>query len=277
MNACLREHVFELDGIPVRYVEGGAGLPLLLLHGSGAGASSHGNWQRVLPRLAERHHVHAMDLIGFGRSGAKPAGPHFDYALWLRQCREMIARMPGARIGVIGHSLSGTLALRLAACEPRVARVMTTATMGASFAANPATETAWRFPRDRETLRQASCLLVHDPALIDETYLDGRERILREGDHGRRFEQMFAGDKQRFIDAVALTADELGAIGCEVLMLHGRDDRGFPADVLTLPMSRSIARADVHLLSRCGHSVAFEWPEKFLALAVPFFAGVAHG
>lgn len=109
---------------------------------------------------------------------------------------------------------------------------MTTATMGASFAANPATETAWRFPRDREALRQASCLLVHDPALIDETYLDGRERILREGDHGGRFEQMFAGDKQRFIDAVALTADELGAIGCEVLMLHGRDDRAFPPTCL---------------------------------------------
>jgi len=92
---------------------------------------------------------------------------------------------------------------------------------------------------------------------------------------------MFAGDKQRFIDAGALAADEaadeLGAIGCEVLMLHGRDDLGFPADALTLAMSRSIARADVHLLSRCGHSVAFEWPEKFLALAVPFFAEVAHG
>lgn len=47
--------------------------------------------------------------------------------------RPAIAQMPGERIGLIGHSLGGALALKLAASEARVSKVMTTATLGAPF------------------------------------------------------------------------------------------------------------------------------------------------
>ncbi|OVZ64977.1 hypothetical protein CDO44_01295 [Pigmentiphaga sp. NML080357] len=254
-----------------RYVEAGSGAPLLMLHGSGAGASTEGNWRRVLPALAERHRVYAMDLIGFGSSDPKPAAPHFDYPLWLEQCREMLRRIPGDGIGIVGHSLSATLALRLAALEPRVRKVMTTAAMGASFEPNAATELAWTFPRNRDELLRVARSLVHDPRLIDDAYLANRESILFSGDYAQRFSDMFSGDKRRFIDETALAPAELERIQCEVLMLHGRNDAGFPAEALTVQIAQCIPQADVYLLSRCGHSVAFEHPEKFLALAGAFF------
>src|SRR5579863_9825036 len=114
-----RQHALEVAGIEARYIEGGAGFPVLLIHGSGPGASTQGNWRLILEPLAAHVHVHAMDLIGFGQSGRKPAAPYFDLELWLRQCRALIALMPGERIGILGHSLSGALALKLAAAEPR--------------------------------------------------------------------------------------------------------------------------------------------------------------
>ncbi|MDX3906076.1 MAG: alpha/beta hydrolase [Pigmentiphaga sp.] len=267
----MEERRFACRGLSCHYVEGGSGMPVLMLHGSGAGASTQGNWRRVLPALAERYRVYAMDLIGFGSSDPKPAGPHFDYPLWLEQCREMLRRIPGDNVGIVGHSLSGTLALRLAGLEPRIAKVMTTATMGASFAPNPATELAWTFPRNRDELLRVARSLVHDPALIDEAYLANRERILFNGDYARRFAEMFAGDKRRFIDEIALAPSELAQIKCDVLMLHGRNDAGFPAEALTIRIAQSLPQADVYLLNHCGHSVAFEHPGKFLALARAFF------
>src|SRR5919107_2064560 len=45
----------------------GEGKPVLLLHGIYPGASSF-EWRHVVPMLAERHSVIAVDLLGFGRS-----------------------------------------------------------------------------------------------------------------------------------------------------------------------------------------------------------------
>jgi 2-hydroxymuconate-semialdehyde hydrolase len=270
----MTEHEHQFRGMTVHHVETGQpGSPaLLMLHGSGAGASTLGNWRKVLEPLGEHFHVHAMDLIGFGESQRKPAPPYFDYELWMAQCRDMLARVPGDRVGVIGHSLSGSFALRLAGSEARVHKVMTTATLGAPFRANASTLATWSFPGNRDELKTAARRLIHDESLIDETYLSHREALLFSGDYKDYFTKMFAGDRQRFIDQATLSTDEVSAIDCDVLMVHGREDVGYPAESLTLELGRAIAHADVVLLGRCSHSVAFEQPEKFLSLAKTFFA-----
>jgi 2-hydroxymuconate-semialdehyde hydrolase len=267
----MQEQSFVFNDIPVHYLEAGEGLPILMIHGSGPGASTLGNWRLVLEPLARRYHVHAMDLIGFGKSGRKPRPPYFDFPMWLEQCREMIRRMPEGPVGVIGHSLSGALALKLAASEPRIAKVMTTATIGSPFPLNEASMRTWSFPRNRDELRAAAECLISDASLIDEAYLSNREAVLFSGDYEPYFTRMFEGDRRRYIDQATLKAEELGKITCDVLMVHGRDDRGFPAEPLTLTLSRLIPHADVVLLGRCSHSVAFEHPRKFVALAESFF------
>ncbi len=54
------EREFEFEGARVRYLEGGRGFPVLMLHGSGPGASTLGNWRMVLEPLAE-HEVKLLD------------------------------------------------------------------------------------------------------------------------------------------------------------------------------------------------------------------------
>jgi len=62
-------------GTPVRYLVGGAGPPLVLVHGLGGAAS---NWLRVAPALALTRRVIVPELPGHGGSGALPAAPTLD-------------------------------------------------------------------------------------------------------------------------------------------------------------------------------------------------------
>jgi pimeloyl-ACP methyl ester carboxylesterase len=93
--------------------EQGAGPPLLLLHGLG---ESIFTWHEILPALAARHRVIALDLKGFGRS-EKP----FDGAYSADDHAALVARFIVARglsgVTLVGHSFGGTVALRTALAE----------------------------------------------------------------------------------------------------------------------------------------------------------------
>jgi 2-hydroxymuconate-semialdehyde hydrolase len=267
----LKESDLPFEGTTIHCWEGGSGFPVLMLHGSGAGASIPGNFRRVLEPLAESFHVIAADLVGFGLSGGRTVKPYFDMDMWVRQAQFLLQRVQGP-VGVIGHSISGAIALKLAAREPRVARVLTTGTMGVSFPCKPGTR-LWRYPESRDLLRQGTQVTVFDKSLIDEAEVDYRWMILTRPGYREYYESMFEGDKQHFIDLSAVTPEELGRIKATVLMMHGRQDASFPPEDTCMVLSRSL-QADVWLINNCAHSVALEYPEKFLAGArLLFLAG----
>lgn len=115
--AGLQERFAEVKGGRLRYFVGGEGSSVLLLHGF-AGAAS--NWVEIAPALAERHRVLVPDLPGHGRSAPLPATPG------LRAFAERIAAVADGEdllpAHVIGHSLGGVVALRLAAGRPSAVR-----------------------------------------------------------------------------------------------------------------------------------------------------------
>ena len=267
----LAERDITVEGHRVHIWEGGEGFPILMLHGSGPGAGTIGNWRLVLEPLAARYRILATDLIGFGASGRKEQEPYFDLPLWRRHVQAVLDLLPAGDVGVIGHSLSASLALGLAIDNPRVTKVMTTGAMGARAKVNRETEICWRFPETRKELREAAEILVHDPSVITDAFLDARMAILHDGEYGPYFRSMFAGDKQRFIDEAVLAPEKLAALTCDVMMLHGRDDRPFPYEENTRVLARQIRKADTFVIAECGHSPALEHPDKLLTAAHMLF------
>jgi haloacetate dehalogenase len=106
------------DGVRLRVRHGGAGEPLLLLHGH---PQSSAMWHRVVPELARRFRLVLVDLRGYGDSGRPPPGE--GSAAYAK--REMaldalhVMRSLGHdRFQVLAHDRGARVAHRLAADHP---------------------------------------------------------------------------------------------------------------------------------------------------------------
>jgi pimeloyl-ACP methyl ester carboxylesterase len=104
------ERRLELAGISTAVLEGGAGLPVVLLHEPGSFAAQ---WGRVLPDLVSDNRVVAPDLPGHGASelieGELDAGR---VLAWLGELIEATCSSPPA---LVGHLGGGSIAARFAA------------------------------------------------------------------------------------------------------------------------------------------------------------------
>jgi haloacetate dehalogenase len=103
---------------------GGAGPPVLLLHGY---PQTHACWHRVAPLLARRFTVVCPDLRGYGESGRPPSDAgHAAYAkrAMARDQLEAMARLGFDRFAVVGHDRGARVAYRMALDHPeRVTRL----------------------------------------------------------------------------------------------------------------------------------------------------------
>lgn len=107
----------DFRGSRLRYYVGGAGPPLVLVHGLGGAAA---NWTLLAPALAGRHRLLVPDLPGHGGSSPLAAAPTLnpfaDAVVALAGREDML---PAA---VVGHSMGGVVALRIALRRPDAIR-----------------------------------------------------------------------------------------------------------------------------------------------------------
>jgi 2-hydroxymuconate-semialdehyde hydrolase len=266
-----REYDVGFDAHSVRCYEAGTGMPLLLIHGIGPGTSIKANFSSVMGPLAERYRVIAFDLVGFGGSSRKTAAPYFDFDLWIRQAQFMLGRVPEGPVNVIGHSMGGAIALRLALSDRRVENVVTSGAAGGTLKLNRAIETFWRTPRAPEDIRNAMKVGMFDHASITDALIEERFAVARSPGYAEYFEKMLSGDKQKLLDCARISPAELAEIKARVMILHGRNDQPCPPEETALVVYRDLKRADLHLLHSCGHAIPREHPETLLTLARLWF------
>jgi pimeloyl-ACP methyl ester carboxylesterase len=102
-----------IDGMAINLDDyGGAGDPVLLVHGLGGSA---GNWSLVAPAVADFARTIAVDLPGHGRSG--PARVH-DLATHSRTVIAVIERLELPPVAIVGNSMGGLVAEMVAAERP---------------------------------------------------------------------------------------------------------------------------------------------------------------
>ncbi len=110
-------HFTSSDGTPIAAWRCGQGSPLLLVHGTG---SDHARWTPVLPALARRFTVYALDRRGRGASGDGPS--------WsIRQeSEDLVAVLEGigGQVDVVAHSFGAARALEAALLTDRIRRLV---------------------------------------------------------------------------------------------------------------------------------------------------------
>jgi pimeloyl-ACP methyl ester carboxylesterase len=107
----------DVNGIKLYYETSGTGRPLILLHG---GLGSGEMFGPVMPLLAQRHQVVAVDLQGHGRTADidRPIDPR----LMADDIAALIEHLGLASPDVVGYSLGGGVALQTAVKYPTKVR-----------------------------------------------------------------------------------------------------------------------------------------------------------
>lgn len=108
-----------VNGVRIHFVSGGAGPPLLLLHGY---PQTHTMWHRVAERLAVRFAVVCPDLRGYGDSEAPPSdSSHSAYSKResAKDQVELMRQLGFERFAVVGHDRGARVARRLALDDPQ--------------------------------------------------------------------------------------------------------------------------------------------------------------
>jgi 3-oxoadipate enol-lactonase len=108
------EHHTEVRGTRLRWFDAGQGTCVALIHGFGGAAS---NWTLVAPALAEHCRVLVPELPGHGGSSALPAP-----AARLDPYADRMAPLLDGPAVLVGHSLGGVVALRMALRRPDLVR-----------------------------------------------------------------------------------------------------------------------------------------------------------
>ncbi|MFG2984278.1 alpha/beta fold hydrolase [Streptomyces sp. NPDC048258] len=103
----------EVNGTRLHYVEGGSGEPLVLL---GGWPQTWWQWNKVLPALARRYRVIAVDLRGMGGSAKPEAG--YDKKTMAADVHALLGHLSIASAHVVGHDIGAMVAYAFAANHP---------------------------------------------------------------------------------------------------------------------------------------------------------------
>lgn len=106
-----------LEGHRVYYEVGGQGSPVVMVHGIGAGNSSH-LWRQNTAALAREHRVYAFDWPGFARSGAQSV--QYTNELYVKVLRAFIEQVVGQPTAIVASSLGSDYSIRLAVEQPKL-------------------------------------------------------------------------------------------------------------------------------------------------------------
>src|SRR5258706_7385348 len=114
VDAGFAERFAEVNGVRLRYLIGGKGSPVVLLHGY---AGTGHMWQPIMPLLAERHTVIVPDLRGAGGSAQPASG--YDKKNMAADIHELILSLGVTRVQIVGHDIGLMVAYAFAAQVPQ--------------------------------------------------------------------------------------------------------------------------------------------------------------
>jgi pimeloyl-ACP methyl ester carboxylesterase len=273
-EAVFEERRIRYRATGIRYLVGGSGRPLALVHGLGGFA---GNWRAIAPALAAERRVIVPELPGHGGSEPLRAAPTLDpFAEAMLAVLEAENALPAPWVG---HSLGGLVGLRAAARRPEaITGLVLAAAAGISSASRlgEATVTAVGVVKPGRILGRRRALVsrsrlgrtiafgwwgVADPPGLDpemaEAFLAGPPQHTDTLSAGRA---LVATDPRLDLERVA----------CPCLCLWGAEDNWVPLQD-GMEYARRL-RAPLRSIAGCGHLLIGERPDAVLRAVREFLA-----
>ncbi|WP_338470561.1 alpha/beta hydrolase [Niallia sp. XMNu-256] len=261
----------DVKGIRTHYHEAGQGEALLLIHGSGPGVSAWANWRLALPTLSEHFHVYAPDVVGFGYTD-RPAGIKYSIDAWVNHMIDFIETIGEKKVSIVGNSFGGAIALNLVHRRPDlVNKVILMGSVGNKSTISKGLDAVWGYEPSFENMKELIKIFAYDQtsAANDDLVEMRYQSSIQEGFH-EAFSSMFPAPRQRHLDAMALTDEELASIKHPVLLIHGREDQVIPLEETSWKIAQLIPDAELHVFPHCGHWVQIEKTQEFLAQVIGF-------
>ncbi len=269
--------MIDVSGIRTQVLDtggDGAGLPpVLLLHGSGPGVTAWANWRPVVPALvAAGRRVIAPDQLGFGGT-ATGEDRQYGRAAWTEHALALLDQIGVGAVDVVGNSMGGAVALSLACARPRaVRRIVLMGAMGIAMPLPEGLNTVWGYTPSMEGMRRLIQLFAFDQSLAEGDLVALRYQASLQPTVRASWEAMFPAPRQRWVDNLALSADELASISQPVLLVHGRDDQVVPFQSTSLPLLAVFQDVRLHAIGACGHWTMIEHTREFNSLVAEFLS-----
>jgi len=265
-------------GVRVRYFVGGAGPPLVLVHGLAGAASNFGELAQL---LADRWRVLLPELPGHGGSAPLPAAPRLDpYAERVYEIAAAEGLLPAV---FAGHSLGAVVSLRLALRHPEAVHGVV---LAGAAGIGSTTRLAELWVKVFGYLKLGRKVAPHRDRVARHALL----RYLTFGVWGASDPPALSKPAvDGFLAGPALHTDTLSAglalvrddpridlerVRCPALVLWGARDRQVPIDD-AFEYARRL-RAPLRTIADCGHLLIGERPEACAHAIAEFLDGIGH-
>lgn len=262
----------DLPSGKVHYNKAGAGHPVILLHGSGPGATGWSNFAANISVLADHFAVYAIDMPGWGESSPVT----FEKRNHVQTLVEFMDALGIDKAAVVGNSMGGATTIRFAAQHPD--RMSHLITMGPGsvgvklfgFGDGPSEGLKILQKGYREPSMETMLELVDIMSFDSGAEREPRARL--------RVDSLLAHPEhiKNFIDGIGKPApgnfvseEELAKFPMPALLMHGRDDRVVHYEN-TLKLVALIPNSRALLFNKCGHWAQVEHADEFNRVVIDF-------
>lgn len=273
----LSSHTIKLEDVTIKYLRGGRGEPLIMLHGFGADKD---NWTRIAKHLSKHYDVIALDIPGFGES-TQTLALDYDVFSQVRRLESFANALNIEQFHLAGSSMGGYIAGNFAA--KRAEKVKTlwlispfgvmTAEPSEMFiavknGANPAV-----LPRNETEFSDLFDFLFVEPPFIPSpivTHLAQKsaERVII---NTKIFEQMHRMKDNRPYPDSPLEQALVDYKG-KVLVTWGDKDRVLHVDGASV-LSSILPQAAIDIMKDVGHLPMLEKPQSSAQTFIAFELG----
>ncbi len=241
----------------VHYEAQGNGPPVILLHGW---LGSWGYWLDTMTALSDQFRTYALDFWGFGESGKPRSG--YEVSDFVGLVDQFMERLGIPSAPVVGHSMGGTVALRLAIeHRQRVTKVV--------VVGSPVDGSSLSLPLRLAGRKPVAYFVWHMPVLLRWGIRLSSPRLTRDW---RRWYEMILHDLSRTTLEAFLASirslrrtdlrDSLDTIRVPVMGIYGEND------IVVDPrqggvLLRSAPNADLAMMRHCGHFPMLDDTDSF--------------